>query len=376
MADIVQNPALLSISEGRRKLQSLAFAQSSQMTLQIPCDTVVKRMEIRFSGNVTTTYASGTPVADALSTFDNLVSNTRLVVDGATTVKSTRPYMLRQNQLLMSGVLAERKASAGAAAASFNNPTADAGFTYGTTTQITTVAESFVLFFQMPSPWVAPEDRESTYLNLKGRSTCELTFNSRAYSSLLGFGNTAPVVYSADDFRIDVTLVEDRSMPREKVFLDYIQTNQQVTHSAAASEMRFRLPVSQWLAGLSILTRDGAAGSATTASGKLLNSNVMSNVQLAVNGTNVIQQTTFQAIQAQNRQQFGVVAPFGSNVSLFDGFAFLNLLQNGKLASALDCRKSQGVDNVEVVYDLNGSPISYTNPISIDFETHEIRQRT
>lgn len=372
--DITNRPHLLSASEGKRKLKSLDFAASSTLSLDIPCDTVLKRMEIRFSGNVTTTYASGTPVADAFSTVDNLVSNVRLVVDGSTTVKSSRPYMQQQLQLLTSGVLAERKSSAGASAAAFNNPTADAGFTYGTTTQITTVAESFSLFFEIP--FARMEDKYVALLNLKGRSTCELTFATAAYSALLGFGNTAPVVYSADDFALDVTLVEDRSIPKTQVFMDYVQSNQKFNYSSSGSDFRIKLPVSQYLMALSILTRDGAAGSATTATGKLANSNVMGKVQIQVNGTSVIQDTTFAALQAQNRAKWGLLAAFASNVSRLDGWAFMDLLQDGRVDSALDCRRSIGVDNVELVFDLNGSPISYTNPVTVDVETHELRERS
>jgi hypothetical protein len=372
MADISQRPQLLSVSEGKRKLRSLAFAPSSTLSLEIPTDTVVKRMNIRFSGNVVTTFGSGTPVASAFSTVDDLVSNVRLVVDGSTTIKSTRPYMQQQIQLLTTGQLGERKSSAGAAAASFNNPTADGGFSYGTTTQVTTVAESFDLMFEIP--FARKEDKYVALLNLKGRSTCELVFSTRAYSALLGFGNTAPVVFSADDFDFDVTLIEDRSIPKEMPFLDYIQSLQSYQYSSSGSDFRVKLPVSQYLLALSLLTRDGAAGSATTATGKLANSNVMGKVQIAVNGTNIIQQTTFQSLQAENRARWGINAAFASNVSRFDGWAFMDLLQDGKVASALDCRKSIGVDNVELVFDLQA--VSYTNAVQIDVETHELRERT
>ena len=371
MADITRNPALLSTSQGQRRLPVTTFAASSQLRIQVPCDTVIRSMRIRFSGYITTTYASGTPVADSLSTVDNLVPNVRLLVDGATTIKSVRPYLQQQLQLLVSGNLAERKASAGASAASFNNPTADGGFTYGTTGQITTVAESFDLFFYVP--FADKKDQNATLLNLKGRSTCDLYLSTAAYSSLLGFGNTAPVVYSADTFQVDVVIIEDRSMPKEQEFLDYIQNSQSNSYSAAANGLRIRLPVSQFLMGLSILTRDGFSGTTTTATGKVLNSNVISNISLQINGQTTIKQTTFQQLQAENKAQFGVNAAYASNVSRFDGFAFLNLLQDGKLSSALNCRRQDGVDNVELVIDL--AAVSYTNPVEVVIETHEWRQR-
>ncbi len=213
-------------------------------------------------------------------------------------------------------------------------------------------------------------------MNLKGRSTCDLTFTTRAYSSLLGFGNTAPVAYSSSTFIIDVTLVEDRSVPKDMPFMDYVQSNQSFTYSAAASDVREKLPVSQYLMAISILTRDGAAGSSTTATGKIANSNVMGNVKLQINGVNTIQDTTFAALQAQNRSKYGIDAGFASSRSRLDGWALMEILQDGRVETALDSRRSMGVDNVELVFDINGSPISFTNPVTVDIETHELRERS
>jgi hypothetical protein len=366
------NPALLSRSEAQRPLPTTAFAPSSELVIEVPCDTVIKRMRIRFSGNIVTTFGSGTPVADQFSTVSNLVTNVRLVIDGATTLKSVSPYFQQQMQLLTSTVLAERKSSAGAAAAAFNNPTADAGFTYGSTTNVTTVAESFDLFFEVP--FARKEDKYATLLNLKGRSTCELKFVTGAYANLLGFGNTAPVVFSAASFNLDVVLIEDRSIPREQVFLDYVQSNQTYQYSSAASGVREKLPVSQFLMAISLLTRDGAAGSATTATGKIANSNVIGNVQLQLNGMTTIKNTTFAQLQSENRARYGVQAPFGSNVSRLDGYAHMDFLQDGMLDTAVDCRRSQGIDNVELVFDLQA--VSYTNPVTLQLETHEYRVRS
>jgi hypothetical protein len=358
-------------TQGRRRLPTEAFAASSQISIKVPCDTAVKRMRVTFSGNVVTTFASGTPVADALSTMDNLMNNVSLKVDGSLNLKNVRPYLQQQLQLLTSGVLAERKSSAGAAAASFNNPTADGAFAYGTTTQISTVRESFDLYFECP--FVKPEQMAATVLNLQGRSTCELLFSTGAYSALLGFGNTAPVVFSSDDFDIDVTLIENRTVPKEWRGLDYVQSTQSITKSANGTDYREKLPVAQFLAAVALLTRDGAAGSATTATGKVLNSNVIGKVQLSLNGTRTVVDTTFQQLQSDNRAEWGVSSPFASNVSRFDGYAFMTLLKERDMDTALDCSKGNNVDNVELVFDTQA--VSFTNPIQVVIETHEFRRQ-
>ncbi len=359
-------------TEGRRRLPTEAFLASAQISIKVPCDTAVKRMRVTFSGVVTTTFASGTPVADALSTADNLINNVSLKVDGSITLKNVRPYLQQQLQLLTSGVLAERKSSAGAAAANaWNNPTADGGFAYGSTTQISTVRESFDLYFECP--FVKPEQAAATLLNLQGRSTCELVFSTGAYSALLGFGNTAPVVFSVDVFSLDVTLIENREVDKNWVGLDYIQSTQSVLHAAQGTDYRFKLPVSQFLAAVAILTKDGAAGTATTATGKVLNSNVIGKLQLALNGTRIAVDTTFAQLQSSNRSEFGINAAFASNLSRLDGYAFMNLLKNKDAGTALDCSRGNQVDNVEMVYDTQA--VSYTNSIQVTFETHEFRRR-
>src|SRR6185437_11873523 len=124
-------------SERQRQLQQIAFAPSTVLTRDLPRDTVLKGIAFRLSGNVTTTYGSGTPVADANSTFDNLVARIDITVNGNRTVKSVRPIMLARQQLFYTKILGERKSSAGASAATQNLPTTDGGFVFGTTGQVT-----------------------------------------------------------------------------------------------------------------------------------------------------------------------------------------------------------------------------------------------
>jgi hypothetical protein len=222
-------------AERQRPLQALTFAENQIISRDLPRDTVLKEIQLRLSGSVITTFASGTPVADAQAAFDNIIPRIDVIVGGSRTVKSVKPHLLRAQQLFSSTVLGERRSSAAAAAATDNFPTVDAGFTYGTTTQVTTCAESILLSFAMVYAEVGM-GRESTWLNLKGVPSAELRLTCASFSSLLGFGNTAPVVFTGSTFIIDIICIEAQDVPAEIMFSDWKQTTKELTFSAQTSD--------------------------------------------------------------------------------------------------------------------------------------------
>lgn len=358
-------------SERQRKLQALSFAENQILSRDLPRDTVLKAIQLRLSGSVVTTFGSGTPVADALSTFDNIIPRIDVIVNGSRTVKSVRPYLMRMQQLFTTQILAERKSSAGASAAAGNNPTADAGFTYGSTTNLTSAAESIYLPFEMVYCDLGM-GREATWLNLKGVASAELRLTCGAFSSLLGFGNTAPVVFSASTLSVDIVTVEAQDVPPQIVFSDWKQTTKELTFSAQTTSYAIDINRGNKLSGIMILARDGAAGTTTTASGKLRSNLAVTNINLKVNGQTDIKNTSFLNLQAENRQRYGINAPYASNVSLIDGVAHMNLIARKDISTALDVSPPL-VDNVQLFVDTNDSTtVSYTNPVSLTVMTEEV----
>lgn len=358
-------------TERQRKLQSITFAENNIQSRDLPRDTVLKGLQLRLSGSVTTTFGSGTPVADALSTFDNIIPRIDVIVNGSRVVKSVRPYMMRMQQLLVTQVLAERKSSAGASAAAGNNPTADAGFTYGTTTQLTTVAETIWLPFEMIHSDLGM-GREATWLNLKGVASAELRLTCAAFSTLLGFGNTAPVTFSASTMSVEIITIEAQDVPPTIQFADWKQSTKELTFSAQVSDYAIDINRGNKLSGIALLARDGAAGSTTTATGKLRSNLLVTALSLKVNGQSDIKSTSWLSLQAENRARNGINAPYSSNVSLLDGFAHINLLARKDISTALDVRPPL-VDQVQLFVNTNdSSTVSYTNPASLTVQTEEI----
>lgn len=367
----MQAQSVYPTAERQRKLQSITFSPNTIQSRDLPRDTVLKGLFLRLSGSIVTTFASGTPVADAQSTFSNLIPRIDVIVNGSRTVKSVDPHLLQMQQLFTSVVQAERRASAAAGAATDNFPTADAGFVYGTTGQITTVAETVYLPFEMvyAEPGLG---RESTWLNLKGVSSAELRLTCAAYSALLGYANTAPVVYSSSTLQVDITTKEAQDVPPELVFSDWKQTVRSLSFSAQSSDYAIDINRGNRLTGLMLFARDGAAGSTTTATGKVANNLLLTKLVLKVNGQSDIKATDFKALQAENRAQYGVSAPMASNVSRLDGIAHINLLARKDLSTALDVRPPM-VDNVQLFVDTNTSAnLTYTAIATLQVMTEEL----
>lgn len=358
-------------AERQRLLQQISFSPSTVLTRDLPKDTVLKNLSLRLSGNVVTTFASGTPVADAQSTFSNLISRIDIVVNGGRIVKSVYPHMMRMQQLFTTKILGERRSSAGASAATDNFPTVDGGFTYGTTAQISTAAETILVSFEMVYADFGL-GRESTWLNLKGVASAEIRLTTNAFSALLGFGNTCPVVYTANNFVVDIITVEAQDVPPNVLFSDWKQTHKQITYSAQQTGALIDINKGNSLSGIMFFTQDGAAGSTTTASGEIANNLVITGLQLLINGQTPIKTTNFKALQAENRAMYGVSAPMASNASILDGVAHMNMLARRDLSTKLEVRPPL-VDQVQLSINTNTSAnVSYTNPVTVQIMTEEI----
>jgi hypothetical protein len=357
--------------EKSRIIGTVAFQENQVISMLIPKDTVYKGFYIRLSGAVRTTFASGTPVAKAESIMDSLINRIDVVIDGGNTIKSVRPHLLHIQQLFANGIASERASSAGAAAATDNFPTTEGGFVFGTTTQYTTVRETVYLPFEMiyAEPGMG---RENTYLNTRNVNSAELKFSTTSFGNLLGTGNTAPVTWDANTLQIEVVSVERQDIPGDVVFDIWKQTMKSVFISGESRDLATEINPGNFLTGLMLFAQDGAAGTATTATGKLASNLLLTNVELKMNGQQTIQRSSFKALAAKNRAIYGVNAPFASGVSRLDGIGHLNLLSRRDLGTAMPAMKPI-VDNLQLFLDTNtASNVSYTNPAQVTILTEEL----
>lgn len=359
-------------AERQRVLQNIAYLPNTVLSRDLPKDTVLKRLQLRLSGAVTTTFVSGTPVSDTQSIFSNLIPRIDVVIGGSRVVKSVVAHMMRVQQLYYSNTLGERRSSAAASSPNQNNfSVVDGGFVFGTTGQVSIANETILLPFEhmFSDPSLG---RETTWLNLKGVSSAELRLTAGSFAALQGFGNTAPVVYTANTFIVDIITTEAQDVPSNILFKDWKQTTKSVSYASQTANSLVDLNRGNQLSALMFFVQDGSSGSATTASGKLPSNLALQKIQLVLNGQTQIKTTTFQALQAENKSSMGINAPMASGVSLLDGYAYLNLLARRDLTTALNVAPPL-VDNVQVALDTNNATdTSYTNPITVTIMTDEI----
>jgi hypothetical protein len=358
------------ISEKQRFIKSVKVEPSTLLTADLNKDTVNKLILLRLTGSIRTTFGSGTPVGNVLGAMDSLISNIQVVVNGNRTVKSVRPHMMAMQNLLAQKNDVVRLSSAQAAALPPKAmPTITGPFVFGTTTQFTSVYETLAISFENV---LAPIGKESTWLNLKGVSSAVVNINTKAYSSFQGVGNTAPVVYDQSSLYIDIFSVEAQDVPSNTNFSDWKQTTTQRVYKGQQTD-QIELEKGNFLQGVMMFCQDGAAGTATTATGKLPTNLLLDEINLKLNGYSDIKTTDFAQLQSENKTRFGINAPLVSNVSRFDGVAYLDLLRDGDISSALDCRAPL-VDQVYLNISTRDAAdgISYTNEASLTVMQNQI----
>lgn len=354
-----------------RKLPSKAFVEGANITVEVSRDSVFKAFIVSLTGSIVTTFASGTPVADDTSLADRIINSIKVVSNGSTTIKNVTPWFMHVQNLMANSIFGNRRCSAGAAAVAF--PTVDAIFTFGTTTQITSVQESFTIFMENV---LAGKGRMSTLWDTRGLSSAEINISCGSFANILGYGNTAPVVWSSNLFSIGIETVELQNVPLNAYFSQYKQTTKEIAFTAAANDFLVDINRGNFLQGIMLQARDGAAGTATTATGRVLSNTLVTDLKLIINGTRQPKNTTFQELQNRNKSQYGLNVPYSSNKSVLDGIAYMDLLNPsvnskfGDLQSAQDCRAPL-VDQVQLAISTN-SAATYTATAKVAIMTNEV----
>jgi len=368
MATIANSKVKIS-SDISRVLSSKTFEPGSTISLDVPRDSVFKHLAVTIDGAIQTTYASGSPVADATSTMNRLINNIQVVENGSFTIKNITPWFLQIQSLLATSNFSVRRSRAGAAAIDPLNVTVDGGFVFGTTTQYTTLIETVLVSFENV---LASQGREETWWDTRGLASAEIKFNTSEYSNLLEYSNAAPVVWSNSTLTIRTSTIETQNVPLEASFSYWKQTVKEALFSGVADDQLIDINRGNFLQGLMLLVRNGG----TT---RPLSNSLLTSLKLIINGTNFIQNTTFSELQRKNTARYGINAPFVSNASLFQGAAYMDLLtplsgnKYGALGTAQDVR-APAVDMVQLSVSTNANGTYSSPPASLQICTNEIVQ--
>lgn len=348
-------------AERTRIMPSKTYAPNQIVQLDLNKDTVVKSFSITLAGGLQVTF-TGTYTASFLTSFDALIPNIQVVVNGSRTVKFVRPWLVSTKTFFANGNQNERKASAGAAVLNPPNPTADGGWAVGTSTQYTTVRETIDLYFQ--DILARPGSQGLTFLNLAGASSAVMNFNCAAYASVEAVNNAATgISYANSSLIINTQSREAQDLVGQK-FSDLKETTQARLFTGQTTNFPIDINRGNFVRGIWLMCRDGDATRA-------LSNNAIQQVSLKANGfTPIKEYDLFAKIQAENRTFFGINAPLTAGVSRIDGIAYIDLLNDKDPTTALDARF---LDNLQlfVTTAASGAGATYTNAVELTVQTDE-----
>lgn len=353
-------------AETKRLLETgLAYAISSVLSVKLPLDTCLKGILIRLSGTTVYTFASAVSALET-SIFDNLVSRIEVVAGGERTIKNVKPHMVQMLSIYVRGVQPERRASAAAAAAYQNNPLADSGMVFGTTTQTTTVLEALYLPFECLV--ASDSERSATWLDTRGLPSCDLRMYTNTLNGLDRSGN-ATFTNLPSTVSFEITTVEAKDFVQSTKF-DWKQTVLVDTLASQVTDRRLDLPRGNKVTGVAMFCiQDSSGVDATVANRKKPNNNSVDTIKFRKNGREIFS-STFRSIFSDNQSRGGMNTPFATNISRRDGWAFIDFLHDKKLGTALDLTDA---NSFELLYSTRAADATNNiYPLDVAVETHEL----
>lgn len=385
----VANPeAGFNNAEARRTLDRAVYsATGGRVTVQLPRDTVIKRMSLRITAIHDVTYAAGSPTVSEMGTFQRLCDDIEVVVNGNRTVKSVKPHLLRMHQLIAAGCAPRRAYQLSAATPTVTRADREwfgGVLAYAATTEFMLHNEQVPLSFEMP--WGYLGSRYDTELDIRDVSSADIKFGFQAIANLQRDGVGATVTYGNVNIFVTPQILENRARPRPKdgdVLFDYVESTIARTISGQQTGYQVDLQTGNYLAAVGIFCRNGDTNKSPA-------ENLLRNLALKVNSSNTVQgPVDHQQLQDDNVARFGIsdYLGLGRNAATIasaagdhpmKGFAFMNLLRNGDWNTAINTSRGANVDTVKLEFDTPSSSsgldlATYTNPLEVILHTHEIK---
>lgn len=373
-------------AEARRTINPANFSANSVQSVELPRDTVLKRLAMRLTARFSVTYAAGSPVVAEFGFFEAMCPQAEVIVNGNRVIKSVRPHLMRLHGMLIGGEAPRRATTTSAAVATSTRASREfvAGtLAYPATTEFFLVNEQIPMSFELP--WGYAGSRYDTELDIRDVSSAYLKFYFGSMDTIQQFGVGASVTYGAINASISTQIVENRARPRPvngQVLYDYVESTTSSTFTSAGRSKQIELQTGNYLAALGIQVRNGDTN-------KLFAENLVTNLALKINGSTAIQgPVDHQQLQDDNKARFGINDDLGFSSYLatiasvasahpMKGFAFMNLLRNGDWNTAINTSRGALVDRCTLEFDTPASSgddaATYTNGLDVIVHTHEIR---
>jgi hypothetical protein len=357
-------------TEFGRPLPSVVWAPNQPASVRLPTDCALKRLNIRLSGSFKVTYASGSPVFDVYGVFNQLVPTVQVVLDGKDVIKSLSPFQCQQLSYMLMGQVPEQRYSTSASAFTTKIAGTDGRpGAYPATTQYVLDNEQISLFFE--DLWAYSYGADVTVLNLRRTTNPELRFQFASYGAMQDPNSSSvSVTYAADQaLTIDVTTVEAQDIDVNAVFPIFKEYALSKSYNSQQTGSAIDLNTGNALQGIMFIVRDGDTV-------KSLSNKALTRVQLRLNGTRVIRDTSFLQLRAENQARRAIAAPTSSGISRLDGTAYMQCMKNGDIRNTIDLSREAGVYQAQVLVDTAPSSgtdaATYTNNVDINLVVQEL----
>lgn len=352
-------------AETRRNLATANYTSNTSVSIDIPRDTCIKRVNLNIVLACTATYVSGSPTISPFGAIARICPNFYLVADGSRNIKVLDLFMQRCMNALSHGGFPRRAYRTGASLTSTNDfantEHLSGTVAYGATTQDVIYNENLIIDFE--NPFAYEQGRNISQLYTRNLATCTMTFGFGDVSSLQTTGVAAPVVYTNVTLSVVPTIIENREGTLAEGAFDFNETVIRKSYSSAQTLATIDLNTGNKLVGLGIMSQNGDSALS-------LADNVLTDIQLSVNGVNAIQTTRFRDLMNDNKARYGVSDDqYATLLHALTGFAYMGLLKNGSALSGLDASFKAGVSQVQLAVSTGASTginaVTYTNPVTI-----------
>lgn len=351
-------------AENRRKLASASYAANTNVVVDIPRDTSVKRLILSLNGYFTVTFASGSPTLSPFGVFARICPNFYVVADGSRNIKVLDLFMQRCANAETYGSFPRRAYAKGASLQGVNSiPSTEwlaGAIAYPSTTQDIVINEQVVIDFENPDAW---QNKDISQLYTRNLQTCNMTFGFGSLDNVQTTGVGATVTYSNVSLTVVPTIIENREGTLAQGAFDYNEFVIRRSYSSQQTNAQILLSAGNKIVGIALMAQNGDTNLS-------LADQVLTDINLLTNGILPQQGTRFRDLSNDNKVRNGIADDqYASSLRGLTGFARMNLLKNGDALSGLDTALSNGVSTVELQVSTGPSSgldsVTYTSPISI-----------
>jgi len=351
-------------AENRRKLGTANYASNSNVTIDIPRDTSVKRLILSATLACTTTFASGSPTISPFGLMARICPNFYVVADGSRNIKVLDLFMQRCMNAMTYGTFPRRAYAKGATLQGVNDfPSTEhvsGTIAYGSTTQDLIYNEQVIVDFENPDAW---QNKDISQLYTRNLQTCSMTFGFADVSLLQTTGVAAPVVYTNVSMSIVPTIIENREGTLAQGAFDFNEFVIRRSYSSQQTNAQILLNAGNKIVGVAMMSQNGDAALS-------LADNVLTDLNLYTNGILPQQQGRFRDLSNDNKIRNGIADDqYASSLRGLTGFAYMNLLKNGDALSGLDTSLANGVSTAELQVSTGPASglnlVTYTAPVTV-----------